>query len=194
MTLMNEQNAFIRNIIAYTSKSLYVKGLIYNSTLYMITLNGILFEVDLSGAIDQSCICGFTSETLMSNPDYIIDDSQTRDEVFEKSQNIINMKQNPVIFMNEALRDDPIFEQIATAKSSDGASNYFIATDTGINTFITLYRGILNLNKPDKASLLVYQTIDPKILLAQFNIFKKKINRNYSIYFLFMNFDQRRIL
>ena len=194
MTLMNEQNEFIRNIISYTSKSLYVKGLIYNSTLYMITLNGILFEVDLTGMIDPSCICGFTTTGLQETPDYIIDDAEARQDVFNKSQNIINIKQNPMIFMNDRLREDPIFEQIATAKSSDGASNYFISTDTGINTFITLYRGIFNLNKPDKAGLFLYETMDPKILLAQFNIFKKKINRNYNIYFLFMNFEQRRIL
>ena len=44
MVLMNEQNDFIRNIIANTSKSLYIKGAIINSALYLFALNGILFE------------------------------------------------------------------------------------------------------------------------------------------------------
>lgn len=195
MVLMNEQNNFIRNIIANTSKNLYVKGAIINSTLYLFVLNGILLEIDLTGKIDPSIICGFDTDSLNANKEYILDDRNIFYEVYKRYELISNIHCNPVIFMNENLRDDPQFEQIVTAKSSEGASNYFIITDNGINTFMTLYKGIFNLNKQDKASLSVYSIIGvPNQLLAQFTIFKKKINMNYNIYFLFMNFNQRRIL
>ena len=195
MVLMNEQNDFIRNIIANTSKSLYIKGAIINSTLYLFALNGILLEIDLTGKIDPSTICGFDTDSLNINKEYILDNRDIFYEVYKRYELIANIRCNPIIFMNENLRDDPQFEQIVTAKSSEGASNYFIITDNGINTFMTLYKGIFNLNKPDKASLSVYSIIGvPNQLLAQFTIFKKKINMNYNIYFLFMNFNQRRIL
>lgn len=195
MVLMNEQNDFIRNIIANTSKSLYIKGAIINSTLYLFALNGILFEIDLTGKIDPSIICGFDSDIINQNSEYILDDRNIFYEVYKRYELISNIRNNPIIFMNENLRDDPQFEQIVTAKSSDGASNYFIITDNGINTFMTLYKGIFNLNKPDKASLFIYSIAEePNKLLAQFTIFKKKINMNYNICFLFMNFIQRRIL
>lgn len=195
MVLMNEQNDFIRNIIANTSKSLYIKGAIINSALYLFALNGILFEIDLTGKIDPSIICGFDSDIINQNSEYILDDRNIFYEVYKRYELISNIRNNPIIFMNENLRDDPQFEQIVTAKSSDGASNYFIITDNGINTFMTLYKGIFNLNKPDKASLFIYSIAEePNKLLAQFTIFKKKINMNYNICFLFMNFIQRRIL
>lgn len=195
MVLINEQNEFIRNIITCTTKTQYVKGAIFNSTLYLFILSGILFEIDLSGKIDQNIICGFDSNSLKNNIDYITDDYFIFQEVYSKYEKIYLYKTGKTIFHNNTLREVPDFEQIITMKSADGACRYFVTTDTGINTFMTLYRGIFNLNKPDKIGMKIIEIsqID-RLLLAEFNLFKKKINTNYNIYFIFMNFNQRSIL
>jgi hypothetical protein len=97
-----------------------------------------------------------------------------------------------IIYFNPSLREDPNFEVNINRKVGEGAFNYFLITNELQTLFITLYPGIFHLNKNDTVQLTLKKYDNPRyknIVLADFEIFKKKLNLPYHIYFLFMTFS-----
>lgn len=92
---------------------------------------------------------------------------------------LYNMKQPD--YINEDIRQDINFENILAMKSADGAARY-IADNKYI---LTLFNGLLPINKKDKVSLKIYN-IDIYKFLANFTIVKKGISMDIFIMYRHM--------
>jgi hypothetical protein len=165
---------YIVNVAKSTLKS--NDYIVENNKLIGALVGGIIITVDLTGKID------FNFKYCISN--------EQRDNILRMYSHITTFLNEGVsIYFNPSLREDPNFEQKINGKVREGAFNYFLTTDELQTVFITIYPGIFHLNKEDKISLnLKKYNKYPNILLADFEIFKKKLNLPYHIYFLFMTF------
>src|SRR5574344_288581 len=188
MILMYELNEYIKNLLNQIIKTQDFKAAIYHGSLYLITLGGLIYIIDISDKIPIDLVCSFTKEEIKD--DCIIDNSEILLEVINSCQ-IYNYKNSfPCIFENNDLLSDPNFLQIIQAKSAEGAFRYYIPIVRGEivkQTFLILYYKMFNLTKADKVALHVYNTDRQNLLLADFSIYKKKAGANYHLYFIFMD-------
>lgn len=196
--ISGDLNEYIRNIIKNTIKPRkgdYAEVAIYSSHLYAIVLNGIAYELDLTGKIPQDIQAGFdiSDDPIISmgyyqfpneidgSSDYIFN------EVMRKFNELkINETPERLIFDDPEIRDDPNFNQMITSSASAGASKYFINNS---NLFIILYGGLFNVNKADTMQMSIFKTNNPNIKMAKFKIHKVKVKMDYFQYFLFMDFN-----
>ncbi len=77
-------------------------------------------------------------------------------ELMYKYKNIsISLQNNPIIFYTADLKADPQFNEILAKKAAEGNSLYKVNENIGT---ISIYSGLLPINKNDKASLYIYDT------------------------------------
>lgn len=81
------------------------------------------------------------------------------------------------------LRTNEEFEKLLNLKSDQGLKYFKI---NGVNSptevfMIPMFAGFINLSKPDRIGISLYN-IDGTYLALKMDIFKKKINRNISVY------------
>lgn len=81
------------------------------------------------------------------------------------------------------LRTNEEFEKLLNLKSDQGLKYFKI---NGVNSptevfMIPMFAGFINLSKPDRIGMSLYN-IDGTYLALKMDIFKKKINRNISVY------------
>lgn len=88
------------------------------------------------------------------------------------------------------LRLDPIFEQLISLKSAEGSKFYNIPGNNLYENFkIPIFTGFPTLNKGDSIGLTV-KRIDHSTLLNEFYISKKKIKRDFIMYFRTLDIDR----
>ena len=91
---------------------------------------------------------------------------------------------------NDNLKDDPKFVDILDRNADDGADFYTVDA-MGIKIFIPVMKGFPNISKPDKIGLTLYD-IGNNMTMVKYDILKKKLNINYSIYFNILNLSGRQ--
>ena len=83
----------------------------------------------------------------------------------------------------EELENDNSFEKLLNMKKADGMKFYKMnGLDINESYIVPIFTGFPKLNKSDTIGISIYD-LDNQHLLIIFDIFKKKINRNYKIYF-----------
>jgi hypothetical protein len=109
--LMNDDNIFIRNLVQNITKTEYIKAALYSGCLYIVTLNGILYYVNITNKISCNLSCGFSTDTLKSNPDYIFDNENISMDVVNKFKECgcIHIPGYPMYDIPD-IRSDPNFE------------------------------------------------------------------------------------
>lgn len=192
MNIVGDSNIFVRNIVDVLIKgSQFNVGAIYQGTLCVIVNYGILYSVDISNFFPKDFTCTFSGITYKDTKDanIIIDQPELYEDMYRRIYNLVGRKNYcPLIYHDENVRNDPQFQQIIDAKTSDGSFRYYIDTSMG-KTFIILYKSIFGLAKPDTLSLKVYDytSFGYGARLAHFVIGKKKLKINIDVYFIFMN-------
>jgi hypothetical protein len=157
------------------------KGILYQSGLYVLVDNAVLYVFNLATKIDPSITFCFES-----NGTSIVPSSQTM-EVFYKNSEIqydISHTCN-MVYNDPELHNDEKFMAMATAKASEGAGFYFINASIG-SIMTTVFPGLPSIQKSDKIELKVFN-IDTSKLLINYTIFKKKLGRTYDIYYKIIN-------
>ncbi len=120
---------------------------------------------------------GWTYEKLTNN--YLI---------YNKLINLWNIYESmssnlPIEAYIENLREDNNFEDLIAMKASDGGGFYKIAgNELYQNYLLPVFTGLPSLSKQDKAGIVV-KRIDRTTLLMEYHIYKKKINKEFTLFF-----------
>lgn len=189
MNITGDSNIFVRNIVDTVIKgSQFNMGAIYYGSLYVIINYGILYTVDVSNFLPMDLTCTFDNNSYKLDTECIIDNPSLFPELFQRCSGVLQATNYPMIFHDSNVRENPEFEQIVAAKTSEGSFRYYIDTSIG-RTFMILYKSIFGLAKPDTLSLKVYNTdnIGYGTRLAHFIIGKKKLKININVYFYFVD-------
>lgn len=192
MNIVGDSNIFVRNIVDVVIKgSQFNLGTIYDGALYVVINYGILYTVDVSSFFPLDVTCTFSSDSYKDTKDagIIIDKPELFNDLYSRIHKLVGRAPYcPLIYDNDNLREDPLFEEIINAKTSEGSFRYFIDTSIG-KTFIILYKSIFGLSKPDTLSLKVhdYSSFGFGTRLAHFIIRKKKLKINIHVYFTFVD-------
>ena len=174
---MTTEKSIIEDIVKSTFKS--SSYIVENGLIIGSEYNGIFYTVNISDRIPISY--NWYPDQISYN--YIKQAYNHLSQFKDGAKNI---------YFNPSLRDDPLFEQQITRKVSEGEFKYYITTDNLRNVFITLYPQIFHLNKGDTLGLKIYENpLQKNILLADFELYKKKLNMPYNIEFLFLTFDTK---
>ena len=195
----NEHIPYIKNLISgIFGKSKYLKDanvLVYCNHLIIIVMNTTIYDISLEdmpplplvayryGTIDELKEDEYIVDTQLSN--YMI--SIYNDKIYSSINN-----SNKLLASHPELRGVDEFEKCISVKASDGAVFYKVAgIDPNETYLVPIFAGFPNLNKSDKIGISINQFGDTDNLLINFNIFKKKINRNINMYFRTINLVRR---
>lgn len=173
---MTTEKSIINDIVKSTFKS--STYIVENGMIIGEEFNGIVYTINISDRISFNY--KWYSDPMTKN--YI-----------DRMINQLNIFRHDAknIYFNPSLKDDPTFESQITRKVSEGEFKYYITTDNLRNIFITLYPPMFHLNKGDTIGLKLYENPQfQNILLADFELYKKKLNLLYHIEFLFLTFDK----
>ena len=176
---------FLQPYITEIKKSgpdLLFKGLLYNSKLYILVEEAVLYVMDLSEKVGPSVSYSFNQDSISDPNIYVPLDMS----VYYKFQEITyNAHIDNMVYHDPVLHEDPKFMALATAKASEGAGFYFINTSIA-SIFTTVYPGLPAVQKMDKIELKVWNIGDNKLLI-NYLIQKKKMGITYDIYYKIIN-------
>ncbi len=138
--------------------------------------NGIIFDSKLLSAFVK---------TISSESEFDINNKYIKtflgDTALELGQNIMlqRMIDNKVVQLMDNRYTNEInitkdIETVYSMKKADG-TYYYMPTVNGTKYFITLFSGLLPLNKSDKVNLQICDLYDNKFI-AKFTVMKKKID------------------
>lgn len=160
----------------------------FNNILVVIVLDTTIYKYDLNIQEPGNNI-GFKYNSILSEDEssesFIFDKA-----IFKKVSNCfygyynISMNQ-PLLATKDNLKEDKEFQDYLSLKASDGMKFYKIP---GIDIYnpkfyhIPIISGFPSLNKADNIAISVFDLNDGHLLIL-FDIFKKKLNKNYQMYF-----------
>lgn len=180
---------YLYNMITSIATPVDVIGVIKNNILYYLNQNSVLYTIDLSYDININDFYFKLDKDLgkiIITTEFIIVNRMNRSlQILEEKELLVDI---------DNIKEDENFNTIMSAKAGDGVFRYYVNTPK-LRTFFTLHKSLLKLNKPDKVKLKIYDTdfqkgISPhKFFITEFEIFKKKINKNYTLKFLFMDIN-----
>ena len=178
MMLSPELMEYITGVIKSIARSGYMEVAVYSSNLAILLDNTVLYTLSLNGKIDPSITCGFILGENIAREDILM-------KILRKIDEMTNICiPETMVYNDPTAREDPVFEQAATAKATDGATFYFINNShLNNNIFIPLFSGLLTLNKGDTVGLSVYKAPQQYQYIATLSIYKKKINNFVNAYY-----------
>lgn len=163
----------------------------------MITHNNILIAIVLDTTI-YSCELNIQEERndiAFQYNSIVSEDESSESFIFDKV--ILNKisscfygyytisTNNPALAFKDNLKEDEEFQEYLSLKASDGMKFYKIP---GVDIYnpkfyhIPIFSGFPALNKSDNIAIKVYDLNDCHLLIV-FDIYKKKLNKNYQMYF-----------
>lgn len=158
------------------------EGVLYQSNLYILVENSVLYIMDLSTLVDPGFTYTFNNISIDTSTD--APSNLNPYYKYAEIQSIISHTSN-MVYHDPDLQDDPKFMALVTAKASDGAGFYFI--NTSINTiFTTVFPGLPSIQKTDSVGIKVYNIGDGKLLI-NYTVFKKKLKVTYEIFYKIIN-------
>lgn len=175
------------------------KVAIYNGHLYVLSVDGLLYHIDLETDIDKSLELGFDLGNIVPSIREFLekDNNITRSlpierisyhRVIDAANNLLyDLNSHPEIYRDDNLRADKVFEEMTQSKAADGAFRYFYIDNRNRKSFILLTKNIFNLSSKDTAEVRINDSHMPNIRVAHFIIHKKKLRKPYDIYFRFMD-------
>lgn len=184
--LYGSENDFLRSVISVASKGSDVfEGALCNGTLYIIVNNGLVYTINVSSYLSSYEAVSFTKDSLKQNNEYIDLNERLFKSIIDRCYNITILDQtSELIFDDPNLRLHQEFEDIINAKTTDGSFRYYIDSSLDHRTFVIIQKNMFNLTKQDSISLKVYN-LGANILLANFEIYKKKLKLEMKLHFMF---------
>ena len=175
---------FLKPYIAEVKKSGAgrYEGVLYQSKLYVLVENSVLYIMDLSTLVDPAFTYAFNNVSIDTGIDAPINMNPYYKyaEICSTISHTSNM-----VYHDPDLQDDQNFMALATAKASDGAGFYFINTSIA-TIFTTVFPGLPSLQKTDSVGIKVYDIGDGKLLI-NYTVFKKKLKVTYEIFYKIIN-------
>lgn len=178
--------SYLKNIIDIIIKGKELTiGAVINNSLYLCVNGGLLYTVALEGF--ENDVLYFKSSSIDNEAGCIYNNPIFQSEM-SSILNSVYERKGELIYDNPELRMDENFESIINSNTKDGAYRYWIDTSRR-RTFIYLYKNMFGLTKADSISLKVFDCpIIDKVMVAEFDIFKKKIKNTIKLQLLFLNF------
>lgn len=191
--LVGSMNNFLRSVISLASKgSDTFEGALINGILYIIVNNGLVYEIDVSSYIARDNTVSFTKDTLKEFPDHIEGNMTLFQTVLNRCYNITLLdRTSKLIYDDPNLRSHQEFEDIINAKTDEGSFRYYIDSSLDHRTFLIIQKNMFNLTKQDTISMKVYD-LGANHLLANFEIYKKKLKLNIKLHFMFMDMMSKK--
>lgn len=175
----------------------------YIDTVLNTMCRGVPYEAILSNSVlmalgDDTILCATKLDNIPNNIRYNVNKSAFEyieitdmyNKIYSAYKSMMIESESPIIYHNDNLKDDPKFVDILDRNADDGADFYTVDA-MGIKIFIPVMKGFPNISKPDKIGLTLYD-IGNNMTMVKYDILKKKLNINYSIYFNILNLSGRQ--
>ena len=199
-TLDNRINQSIEIVESLISKKMYpytdmvitednkVIIIVNKTLLYVVPLKGITYNLDNKGFLYSNL---YDEEDNIKEYDKILkyNDLSIINNALYFYNMYTNIANNPnnIVASDYSLRDNESFEELLAIRPEQGMRYFKILGYNPSNEYmIPMFSGFINLNKPDKIGVNVLD-INDGYLYIEFNIYKKKINRNLQLYCRLIN-------
>lgn len=162
----------------------YTNVLVNSNTLVLNQNNTLLYNIPLKGIAEIYPPIAFNYWSIVEfeDPNSYIDDRFILDGMVKMNLYYESIKQTcPLVAYDANIRQNEEFENLLSLKSDERLRYFKMPGINPNDTFlIPMFAGFISLSKQDEMGMKVY-AIDDQFLLLEMDIFKKKINRNYSV-------------
>lgn len=210
--LMEYISGIIKSVCRFSS--LKIEGAMVNSSLVFVIDDSLMYQIDLTGKVNNTSIA-FIASPVISQNEYgiIVEDVKlvptTNMDVYMRtfyrwySRFYEYIDSFTKVFEDPTILDDSDFSSKSIIKASDGCDFYNAKTLDGVIS-IPVFSGLPLLTKGDKLALeILTEKLDtnilnlfatnynyPKEYIVHYSIFKKKINTVCNIYFKILNLNR----
>lgn len=168
---------------------------LFNGNLIAIQDDAIMYIINLKGKVPDNSAFVFEKNIEVKNG-YIFgtlstprDEINTYTSIVSYYHNINNSVQyNPIIYINNNLKEDPDFKEFLNIKAPDGVKKFFIKTPEG-HPFIPIMNGFPNLNKQDNLGIIMHDLGNHNILVRE-QIYKQKLKLTYDIIYKILDVNR----
>ena len=152
-----------------------------NNKCIVVINNTLLYETNLNSIPESYYSIAFKYSSITEDLSKIEDDILLKIDI-NNAYNYYKNNCNVLLAENDDLRSDERFEELLGLKSDNRMKFYYIHGNNGEMYSIPMFSGFLNLNKQDRIGMKLYDLCDNKCIMVNMNIFKKKFNRDISMY------------
>ena len=178
-TIQQDLMEYLVTIIKSMLRSTYYfEAAIFNGSLIVISDHTIMYMIDLHESIDPNITYAFYGTI---NNIETVNNQAIYQNVIQKYQEIMILKQSNVIYENENLRDDEKFEALLGRKADAGAGFYFMHAEN-CTPFIPVFAGFPVLSAQDTAGIELHD-IGNHVILVHMKIYKKKLKAYYDMFY-----------
>lgn len=177
------------------------QALLLSGELILIVNSGIVYYINVSDIfppeLQMTIYYRNTTKGAVYNIGY---DIELMNQIIARIQPLSILGNENVVYYSENFAQLELFQEMRNGKITDGQFKFILDSNYDFKIIIMLYKGIFNMAKADKISLIVYDKSfmydapDGTYLEFVFSIYKKKINKQYEIKFLALNLWRNRRL
>lgn len=170
------------------------QALLLYGELVLIVNSGIVYSINVSDMFPQDLQLTIYYRNTTKGSIYETKyNPELANQIMQRTYPLFLTGQETVVYYDEHFDQNDLFQEMRNGKITDGQFKFILDSNYDFKIIFMLYKGIFNMAKADKLSLIVYEKSflygapNGTYLEFVFNLYKKKFNKEYEIKFLILN-------
>lgn len=179
------------------------QALLSYGELVLIVNSGIVYTINVLDMFPQDLQLTIYYRNTTKGSVYDIKyNPELANQIIQRIYPLLITGDEMVVYYDEHFDQNLLFQEMKNGKNTDGQFKFILDSNYNFRIIFMLYKGIFNMAKADKLSLIIYEKSflygapNGTYLEFVFTLYKKKLNKKYEIKFLILNLwrDRRFII
>ena len=171
--------------------------------LVLIVNSGIVYTINVLDMFPQDLQLTIYYRNTTKGSVYDIKyNPELANQIIQRIYPLLITGDEMVVYYDEHFDQNLLFQEMKNGKNTDGQFKFILDSNYNFRIIFMLYKGIFNMAKADKLSLIIYEKSflygapNGTYLEFVFTLHKKKLNKKYEIKFLILNLwrDRRFVI
>lgn len=171
--------------------------------LVLIVNSGIVYTINVLDMFPQDLQLTIYYRNTTKGSVYDIKyNPELANQIIQRIYPLLITGDEMVVYYDEHFDQNLLFQEMKNGKNTDGQFKFILDSNYNFRIIFMLYKGIFNMTKADKLSLIIYEKSflygapNGTYLEFVFTLHKKKLNKKYEIKFLILNLwrDRRFVI
>lgn len=170
------------------------QALLLYGELVLIVNSGIIYTINVSDMFPPDLQITIYYRNTTKGSVYEIEyNPELANQIMQRIYPLSLTGNEAVVYYCENFDQNELFQEMRNGKITDGQFKFILDSNYDFKIIFMLYKGIFNMAKADRLSLVIYEKSfmygapNGTYLEFVFNLYKKKINKQYEIKFLILN-------
>ena len=159
--------------------------------LVLIVNSGIVYTINVLDMFPQDLQLTIYYRNTTKGSVYDIKyNPELANQIIQRIYPLLITGDEMVVYYDEHFDQNLLFQEMKNGKNTDGQFKFILDSNYNFRIIFMLYKGIFNMAKADKLSLIIYEKSflygapNGTYLEFVFTLHKKKLNKKYEIKFL----------